>query len=172
MELKEIISIPGMTGLYKIVANNKGGYIVESINDGKRTLINVNQRIMTLSDISVYTKEGEVPLRAIFKKIADQVKDKLDVDLKGDQQKLRDFFKSVVPDYDEDKVYSSDIKKMLTWFDALKDKIDFSKEEEAEKEETKMTSSSEHEKPVPKFEMHGPKTEHAKASTARTRKKV
>lgn len=172
MELKDIISVPGMSGLFKVVANNKSGYIIESLIDGKRTLINVNQRIMTLSDISVYTKEGEVPLRTIFKKIASQIKDKLEVDLKGDQKLLRDYFKTVVPDYDEDKVYSSDIKKMLTWFDALRDKIDFSKEEAPETEESKLQSAGEHEKPVPKFEMHGPKTENAKASTARTRKKV
>jgi hypothetical protein len=171
MLLKEIISVPGMNGLFKIIANNKNGFIVESLQDGKRTMISINQRIMTLSDISVYTKNGEVPLREVFKKASEISSNKTEVDLKGDQNKLREYFKKIVPDFDEERVYSSDIKKMLTWFDVLKDKIDFTKDEPVE--EGKSLLANEHEKSVPKIhEMHGPKTENAKASTARTRKKV
>ena len=174
MQLKEIISVPGMNGLYKIIANNKNGFIVESLQDGKRTMINLNQRIMTLSDISVYTKDGEVPLRDVFKKALEISGNKLEVDPKGDQKKLREYFKKLVPEFDEERVYSSDIKKMLTWFEVLKDKIDFSKEDTVEEgEDGKTLIPNEHEKPIPKIhEMHGPKTENAKSSTARTRKKV
>src|SRR3954469_21492057 len=113
MQLKEIISVPGMGGLHKVIANNKNGFIVESLADGKRTLVNSNQRIMTLMDIAVYTKEGEVPLREIFKKIADSTKGELNVDLKGDQNKIREYFKTLIPDFDEERVYTSDIKKLL-----------------------------------------------------------
>ena len=170
MELKEIISVPGMSGLYRIVASNKNGFIVESLNDNKRTMVSNNQRIMTLSDISVYTNDGEVPLREVFKKMSEKGKESK-VDPKGNPDKLRDFFKSALPDYDEERVYSSDIKKMITWFEALKDKVDFSKEEKEESDDIKM--NQDHEKSVPKIhESHGPKTEHAKTSTARTRKKV
>src|SRR3954468_13642421 len=112
MELKEIISVPGMSGLYRIVASNKNGFIVESLNDGKRTMVNNSQRIMSLTDISVYTKDGEVPLRDIFKKLVETSGDEKP-DPKGDPEKLRTFFKKAVPEYDEEKVYSSDIKKML-----------------------------------------------------------
>ena len=171
MELKEIISVPGMSGLFRIVASSKNGFIVESLNDGKRTIVNNNQRIMTLTDISVYTKDGEVPLRDVFKKLSESSKD-APIDLKGDQNKLRDLFKNAVPDYDEERVYASDIKKMMTWFEMLKDKVDFTKEVAAA-EGDDVKSAGEHEKFVPKIhESHGPKTENAKASTARTRKKV
>ena len=172
MQLKEIISVPGMSGLYKIVASNKTGVIVESLQDAKRTMVSGTQRIMTLSDIALYIKDGEMPLRDVFKKIKEICGDKMDVDLKGDPEKIRTYFKKLIPEYDEEKVYASEIKKMLTWYDALKDKIDFSKEEE-EKEELKVPGNTGHEKPIPKMhEAHGPKAEHAKSSTARTRKKV
>ncbi len=173
MNFKEIISVPGQNGLFRILANNKNGFIVESLMDGRRTMINANQRIMTLSDISVYTTEGETPLREVFKKMQDVAGKKLEVDPKGDPKKLRDYFKKIVPDFDEEKVYSSDIKKMFTWFEALKDKIDFSVEDKKEDEDGKPMIPAEHEKHVPKIhEAHGPKAENAKATTARTRKKV
>lgn len=173
MQLKEIISVPGMSGLYKVIASNKNGFIIESLQDNKRTMINSTQRIMTLSDISVYTKDGEVPLRDIFKKIQEAgVKEQ--VDLKSDADKLRDYFKTLVPEYDEERVYTSDIKKMMTWFEVLKDKIDFTKEEVVEEgEDGKPITPVENEKHIQKIhEAHGPKTENAKTTTARTRKKV
>ena len=174
MLLKEIISVPGMNGLYKIIANNKNGFIVESLQDGKRTMISSNQRIMTLADISVFTKDGEIPLRNVFKKVQEVSGNKLEVDPKGDPNKLREYFKKIVPEFDEEKVYSSDIKKMITWYDLLKDKIDFSKDESGEiDQDDKPHLTGEHEKPITKkHEVHGPKTENAKSSTARTRKKV
>lgn len=174
MELKDIISVPGMSGLYKVVANNKNGFIVESLVDSKRTMINSNQRIMTLVDIAVYTTDEEMPLREIYKKIQQTDGQKLGVDPKGDAGKLRDYFKKVVPTFDEERVYTSDIKKMLVWYDLLKDKIDFSKEEEVQGDaDDKISTSNEHEKPIPKkHEAHGPKAESAKATTAKTRKKV
>jgi hypothetical protein len=170
MELKEIISVPGMSGLFRIVASNKNGFIVESLTDAKRTMISNSQRIMTLTDISVYTREGETPLREIFRRLLEKDKD-AKLDPKADADQMRDFFKLAVPDYDEEKVYASDIKKILLWFTALKDKIDFNKEEKSEGDEVKV--ANEQEKYVPKVhESHGPKTADAKTSTARTRKKV
>ncbi len=174
MQLKDIISVPGMGGLFKVVASNKSGVIVESISDGKRSMINSTQRIMTLSEIALYVKDGEMPLREVFKIIQEKSKNKLEVDPKGDQEKVRAYFKTLIPDFNEDKVYSSDIKKMLVWFDALKDLIDFSKEEAVEPDEdSKLPGANETEKFVPKIhEVHGPKVEHAKTVKARTRKKV
>lgn len=174
MELKDIISVPGMSGLYKVVANNKNGFIVESLADSKRTLINSNQRIMTLVDIAVYTTGEDMPLREIYKNIQQKEGQKLGVDPKADGAKLREYFKKLVPTFDEERVYTSDIKKMLVWYDILKDKIDFSKEEETGGEaDEKLLAAADHEKPIPKkHEVHGPKAESAKATTAKTRKKV
>lgn len=175
MELKEIISVPGMSGLYKVIGNNKNGFIVESLSDSKRTMINSNQRIMTLVDIAVYTTDEEMPLREIYKKIQQTDGQKLGVDLKADPKKLREYFKTVVPNFDEERVYTSDIKKMLAWYEVLKDKIDFSKEEETADDGEKIAPlGTDSEKPIHKVhEMHGPKAEqHAKTTTTKTRKKV
>lgn len=173
MEFKEIISVPGMGGLYKVVANNRAGFIVESLVDSKRTVINSNQRIMTLVDIAVYTADGEVPLREIYKKIQSAEGNKLKVDVKGDQTKLREYFKKLIPDFDEERVYTSDIKKMLTWFELLSNKIDFSKVEEKEGHEKSVVGEKDGKTPVKAHhEAHGPKVESAKKATARTRKKV
>ncbi len=171
MQFKEILSVPGMGGLYKVVANNKNGFIVESLIDGKRTLVNASQRIMTLVDIAVYTKDAEIPLREVFKKIKEKHGDKLNLDPKADANKLREFFKDILPEFDEERVYTSDIKKMLNWYQQLSDKIDFAKEKEEEGEAPAINMESE--KHLPKVhEAHGPKTGGAKKSTARTRKKV
>lgn len=173
MQLKEILSVPGMNGLYKVVANNKTGFIVESLTDGKRSMVNSTQRIMTLVDIAVYTTEEEVPLRVVFQKIKDKTGGALTVDLKGDQNKLRDFFISVLPNVDQERVYNSDIKKMLNWYQMLQDKIDFSKEVEETDGVDVSALHADSDKHLPKLhEAHGPKTESVKRATARTRKKV
>lgn len=171
MEFKDILAVPGMPGLYKVVGNNKNGFIVESILDGKRTMVNGQQRIMTLVDIAVYTSGEEKPLREIFLSLQEKTNGKLPVDPKGDEKKIRDFFRTIVPDFDDERVYTSDIKKMLNWFLLLSGKVDFAKPAEEEVSAIKK----EEEKPVvPKVhEAHGPKAEqHAKTATARTRKKV
>jgi hypothetical protein len=173
MQLKDIISVPGMGGLYQVVATNKNGVIVESLTDNKRTMISATQRIMSLSDIALYVKDGEMPLREVFQKISTKGEKKLEVDPKGDPEKVRAYFKKLIPDFDEAKVYDSDIRKMLLWYEILKDKVDFSKPEEKEEEGSKLINTGETEKFIPKIhEAHGPKTEHAKTTTARTRKKV
>ncbi len=169
MELKDIISVPGMSGLYKVVGNNKNGFIVESVSDNKRTMISSSQRIMTLVDIGVYTGDKEVPLNEVFLKIQQSGKDQT-IDTKGDSKKLREFFREVLPNYDEGRVYDSDIKKILNWYLLLNGKVDFSKVEEADE---KLHAQQDHDKHIPKIhEAHGPKESAAKASTARTRKKV
>ena len=171
MEFKDILAVPGMPGLYKVVGNNKNGFIVESILDGKRSMVNGQQRIMTLIDIAVYTSGDEKPLREIFLSLQEKTNGKLPVDLKGDDTKIREYFRTIVPDFDEERVYNSDIKKMLNWFQLLNGKVDFTKPVEADAAAVKK----EDDKPaVPKVhEAHGPKAEqHAKTSTARTRKKV
>src|SRR5437868_4810286 len=105
MDLKDVISISGMSGLYKVVAQSKNGFIVESLVDDKRMPISATQRISSLVDIAVYTKNEDLPLREVFKKIQETNGGKMDADLKGDQQALKDYFKKVIPDFDEERVY-------------------------------------------------------------------
>jgi hypothetical protein len=173
MELKDVISIPGTSGLYKVVAQSKNGFIVESLIDGKRLRISSSQRISSLVDIAVFTKHEDMPLKEVFKKIFEADGDKLSVDPKADQKILKDYFKKVVPDFDEDRVYVSDIKKMLSWYELLSGKIDFNAKEKSD-DDDKINLNQEFEKPIPKtHEIHAPKADqHAKVGQVKLRKKV
>ncbi|MCC7232412.1 MAG: DUF5606 domain-containing protein [Bacteroidia bacterium] len=171
MEFKDIIAVPGMSGLYKIVGSNKNGFIVESLADQKRSMINSQQRIMTLTDIAVFTNSDDKPLYEVFQILHGQNGGNPGIDLKAEPVAMREFFKTIVPDFNEEKVYNSDIKKMLTWYETLKDKIDFSKP--LEEDEEVKGNSGESERPVHHHhEGHGPREQHAKTTSAKTRKKV
>jgi hypothetical protein len=172
MELKDIVSVTGAPGVYKVIAPTKNGFIVESLIDGKRTSVTGTQTSSNLADIAVFTTDEDLLLGEVFKKV-NELKDTL-VDAKSDDKTLREFFKKVVPDYDESKVYPSHIKKIISWYNLLKDKIDFSKVEEPAEGEAKGEGKEDHEKPIHKaHEGHGPKTnEHGMTKTVKTRKKV
>lgn len=173
MELKEIISVSGMSGLYKVVAQGKNGLIVESLVDEKRLSVSVTQKVSSLVDIAVYTKTEEMPLRDVLKKMQQTDGGKLGADPKADPKALKAYFKKIVPDFDEERVYVSDIKKIITWYELLHGKIDFTVEEKAD-EEGKINLNQESEKPVPRMhESHSPKADqHAKVGQVKLRKKV
>jgi len=173
MELKDVISISGMSGLYKVVAQSKSGFIVESIADGKRSPVSSAQRISTLGDISIFTTKDELPLREVFLKIKQTDGGKVSVSSKAGNDELKKYFKNIVPDFDEQKVYPSDIKKVVTWYELLQDKVDFTKEESAGENEVLASSRQDQDKPIAKIhESHGPKASDAKTTTTKTRKKV
>jgi len=175
MDLKDVISISGMSGLYKVVAQSKNGFIVESLADNKRMPINASQPISSLVDISVFTKDEDMPLKNVFKKIQETDGGKLSIDPKGDPKSLKDYFKKIVPNIDEERVYPSDMKKILTWYGVLNDKIDFSaKENEEEESKINLSASGGIDKPIPKaHEGHSPKADqHAKVGQVKLRKKV
>jgi len=128
MDLSKILSIAGKPGLYKVLSQSNRGIVVSSINEGKKMAIGQTQRVSTLSDISIYTIEGDEPLRDIFEKFYERTEGKpVEIDIQNNQD-LRDFFLEVLPDHDEERVYASDIKKMVKWFNLLleKDMLDFS----------------------------------------------
>jgi hypothetical protein len=169
MELKDIISVPGMPGLYRVIGNNKSGFIVESLQDGKRSMVSGAQRIMSLVDVAIYTSAEEKPLREVLKSMEERDGANLPVDAKADDAKLRSYFSGIVPDYDAERVYVSDIKKVLNWYKLLQGKVDFSKSND----EGSVVAKEDQAKPVQKVhEAHGPKTEGAKAAATRSRKKV
>ncbi|MFM2135439.1 MAG: hypothetical protein RL021_839 [Bacteroidota bacterium] len=170
MELKDIISVPGTGGLHKVIGNNKSGFIVESLADGKRSMVSGTQRIMSLSDVAIYTTTEERPLREIFKKIQESEGGQLTLDAKADEKEMRAFFKKIVPDYDEERVYASDIRKVLNWYRLLNGKIDFTKEESDT--DSALTSEASSKSVQRVHEAHGPKTEGAKTVATKTRKKV
>jgi len=122
MELTEIASISGKGGLYKVLKPGKSGVLLESLDAAKsRVVATATQRMSLLSEISIYTttKEGTVSLDEVLKKINKDFKDDLGVDGNSDASELKAFLKSVLPTYDEDRVYVSDIKKLVKWYSVL-----------------------------------------------------
>lgn len=137
MSLKGVLAISGMPGLYKVIAQTKSGFIVESLTDNKRQPVSSTQRISMLEDISVYTLTDDKPLKEIFLKMDEYSKSGSIIAPKSDNNQLKEFFKVVVPDYDQERVYPSDIKKIISWFQLIKDILH--EEDEAEVAETEPT---------------------------------
>jgi hypothetical protein len=122
MELTEIASISGKGGLFKVLKPGKSGVLLESMDATKtRIVASATQRLSLLSEISIYTttKEGTAPLDEVLKKINQEYKDDLGVDANSDGSELKAFLKSVLPTFDEDRVYVSDIKKLVKWYGIL-----------------------------------------------------
>lgn len=135
MALDKILSIAGKPGLYKLVTQTRSGFVGESLIDGKRITVGLRNNVSVLSEIAIYTLEEEVPLREVFLNI--QVKEKggaTSVGHKEDKLKLEEYFFEVLPNYDEDRVYPSDIKKIIRWYNLLREKgiTDFSESKEEE----------------------------------------
>tara|TARA_R110001583_G_scaffold412_2_gene3845 strand:+ start:89308 stop:89727 length:420 start_codon:yes stop_codon:yes gene_type:complete len=138
MELKDIVAINGKPGLYEIKAQSKGGIIVESLIDSKRFPITVTHNISALNEIAIYTYEEEIPLRIILKTIGKKEQGKEAINPKESGKVLTSYFREILPDFDEERVYTSNIKKVLQWYNLLASKgFDFAsiKEEEEEIEE-------------------------------------
>lgn len=118
--IRRILSISGKPGLYRLVSQGKNMLIVESLADKRRQPIYANDKVVSLGDISIYTLEGDKPLAEVFEAVKTKADGKA-VDIKGfaNDQAIRDFFREILPDFDDDRVYTSDIKKLLTWYNML-----------------------------------------------------
>ncbi len=127
--LKGILSISGYGGLFKMVSQAKNSIIVESIVDGKRMPTYATSRISALEDISVFTEEGDKKLEEVFKLIHEKENGQQALSSKSTGDELKEYMKSVLPDYDKDRVYVSDIKKVISWYNLLieKDLLDLTK---------------------------------------------
>jgi len=141
MSLKGVLAISGMPGLYKVVAQTKSGFIVESLNDGKRQPVSSTQRISMLEDISVYTETDDIPLKDVLLKMLDYSGANEIISPKSDAKTLTDFFSKVQPDFDKERVYPSDIKKIVSWFGLVKDFI--TQEDESESKPESNSDSEE-----------------------------
>lgn len=141
MDLSGIISISGKPGLFKVVAQAKNNIIVESLVDGKRSPAYSTDRISALEDISIYTYEEDKPLAEVYQAIYEKEKGGAVLSHKESLNKLTKYLLEVLPNYDEDRVYSSDIKKLFQWYNILH-KADALKVEE-KKEEKKAPAKKE-----------------------------
>lgn len=119
MKLEKVIAITGKPGLFQIISQSKTGIIVESLSDKKRFPVNSLHNISTLNDIAIYTYETEVPLKAVFLNIFEKQEGKASIDPKSSKNDLLAYFSEVLPGYDEERVYASNIKKILGWYNAL-----------------------------------------------------
>ncbi|MDB4584909.1 DUF5606 domain-containing protein [Draconibacterium sp.] len=130
--LKGILAISGQSGLFKLVAESKNNIIVESLDTHKRMPVYSSARVSALEDIAIYTETGDVPLKDIFKLITEKEQGDKALSHKSSGNELKAYFEEVVPDYDKDRVYLSDIKKVLLWYNTLQEKemLDFSETEE------------------------------------------
>ncbi len=145
MDLSKILSIAGKPGLYQMISNTKNGVLVESLIDGKRIPAFSHERISSLEEISVFTEIEDVPLKQIFHSIYNITSNQQALSHKSSTAELVAFFESVLPTYDKARVYASDIKKMIQWYNLLQAKGLVDLVEDVEPEES-GSDSKENEK--------------------------
>jgi hypothetical protein len=148
MDLSKILSIAGKNGLFKVISQAKNAVIVESLNDNKRFPAFAHEKMSSLEEISVFTTGDDIALKTVFKAFHDKLEGKAAIDHKSDNPTLKKFFLEMVPDFDQDRVYISDIKKMVAWYNTLLEKglLDFTeeaKEPEAGETTTEVVESPE-----------------------------
>lgn len=132
MDLKEILAISGYGGLFKYVSQGRNGIIVEGLEDKKRMNAFSHFKVSSLNDIAIFCDSGEVALREVFKKISEKENGGLAFNGKIEDKKLKDYFAEILPDYDREKVYTSDIKKVISWYNLLQKNGITNFEEEAQ----------------------------------------
>lgn len=138
MSLNKILSIAGKPGLFKLLTQTRSGFVAESLLDGKKITVSFKNNVSVLSEIAIYTLEEEVPLREVFEKIKEkEAGGKTAVSHKDDKIKLEEYLFEVLPNYDEDRVYPSDIKKIIQWYNLLHEHgiTEYADEEVASEEE-------------------------------------
>ena len=168
MKLTGILSIGGYPGLFKMVSQMKSGLVVESLLDGKRMPAYSTQKILALEDISIYTEDDDVPLADVFTKMVEKSGGKAALNpKKASVKELSDYLAEILPDYDRDRVYNSDLKKLFQWFNLLAEK-GLLKEEEGEKKPAKKAKVQKEKKATPPKAKSEPKAK--KGATKKVKK--
>jgi len=122
MSIEKILAISGKPGLYELKLQTRTGFVAESLTDGKKITVGLRSNVSLLSEISVYTYNGEVRLAEVFRSIAEKEDNGPALSHKEDNAALSTYFREVLPEFDEDRVYASDIKKILNWYNMLQPK--------------------------------------------------
>lgn len=143
MDLSGVISIGGMSGLYKVISQAKNGFIVESLADKKRMPAYSHYKISALQEISVFTKNEDMPLKDVFQKIFDKQAGAPAIDHKSADDQLKKFFSEAVPDHDAERVHTSDIRKIIMWYNMLQKTDLLTKKEESDDEAAALLSDTE-----------------------------
>lgn len=156
MNLSGIIAIAGKPGLYKVIAQGNQSIIVESLLDKKRVAVHASNKVSSLEDISIYTYETDVPLAEVYSKIFEKENGGSCISHKSSEAEMRNYLESVLANYDQERVYMSDIKKLFNWYNLLHENNLLIKEEVVE------TATEENEAEKPKKKAAAPKKEIAK----------
>src|SRR3954467_874946 len=119
IDLTGIISISGQPGLYKIIAQSKNGIIVEGLSDKKRLNVYASTKVSTLSDISMFTTGDDKPIEEIMTSVFEKEKGGAAIDNKADDKAIEKYFGEILPDYDKERVYVSNMRKLINWYNAL-----------------------------------------------------
>lgn len=137
INIKDVVSLTGVSGLFQIIKSDDRAIIVESIDERKkRQMIRGNMMVSKLLDISIYTQEESEPLLTILNNIQEKYGKELPVSKKSSKDELMDFLEEVLPDYDKDRVYASNVKKLVGWYEIIADyDIDLTVETEEEESE-------------------------------------
>lgn len=118
--LKQILSISGRPGLFKLVNQGKNMLIVENLATGKRTPAYAHDKVISLGDIAIYTEDEDTPLADVFEAIKEKSEAQpVDVKSLGGDKEIREYFSSILPTFDDDRVYTNDIKKVFSWYNQL-----------------------------------------------------
>lgn len=147
MNLTGIIAIAGKPGLYKVLAQSKNGLIVESLIDGKRIPAYATHKVSALEDISIYTYSEDVPLSEVFKAVYDKEKGGEAIAHNSKPDELRDYLMTILPEYDQERVYPSDLKKLFSWYNLLHKSGNLILKEEEEVEAKAEVEEAKEEKP-------------------------
>lgn len=119
MKIDKVIAISGKPGLYHLISQTKSGFIAQNLADGKKINVPANYNVSLLTNVAIYTTTEEIPLADVFRKIYDKEDGKEAINHKSTEVELRDYMKEVLPDYDENRVYYSDLKKLFQWYNIL-----------------------------------------------------
>ena len=151
MALEQILSVSGKSGLFRLVGQMKNGIIVEAIADGKRFPVHGSAKVSALEEISIYTDTEEVPLKDVFKAIFDKEGGKQVLSAKASNNDIKAYFETVLPNYDRDRVYVSDMGKVVRWYNLLIEHkaYDPSEPEEEVKESVEESTKEKKEKKAP-----------------------
>lgn len=169
MSLDKILSIATKPGLYQMLTQTRAGFVAVSLLDGKKMTVNLKSNVSVLSEITIYTLQEEMPLMEVFKKIsAKENGQKTAISHKADKIDLEAYFFEVLPNYDEDRVYASDIKKVIQWYNILQanDLLDFSESSDKEAKDSEGATKKTAKKVVPKAAKPAAKNTNTKASSA------
>lgn len=143
MNLEKILAISGKPGLYALKIQTRSGFVAESLLDGKKITVGLRSNVSLLSEISMYTNSEEKPLAEVMRNIAIKENNGPALSHKEDNDRLMAYFSEILPDYDKDRVYPSDIKKVLNWYNILQAKGLVSKEVPNKSEAKEPTEAAE-----------------------------